>query len=315
MSSPSPHVLASGFGPQYGEIPIPPVKAEAICSATKRVNDILYAEQKFDILVENYVELENALLHAGVHYMVHQTMDTHYFEVQRDLFNRLLSNLLSAARAYLDYVPQASNRMLGQLSGATSRCKAECAQAYDSYVGYRVMEGLRNFAQHEGLPVQALRVTGDEIGVETRTVVSFYAIKSAMREMKVFKHAVQIELDAMPGAGLDLKHMMREYLSGLAHVHDALRTEIAARASEWLSTISAAATEFNLISPLAPADSIGVVDRTKSPPEFTNLPVTVWKHVLHLRQKNGYVGDFHLKFVSGQLVKEEPGQRPTEPNG
>jgi hypothetical protein len=50
-------------------------------------------------------------------------------------------------------------------------------------------------------------------------------------------------------------------------------------------------------------------------PEFTHLPFALWAHLNHLREKNGYVRNLHLQFVSGQLIPEEPGQMPSKPRG
>lgn len=281
---------------------------ELLSSATKSITTVLYAEQKFDILVENYVELESSLMQTSIKHMVHESYELRFFNEQRDLLNRLLSNLLSAARAYIDFMPQAAHRAFGHGTTPSALCEKAPASAYDEFFGYRVMEGLRNYTQHQGLPVEALRFTGDAEGENTRVVVSFYALRERLRELKVFRTRVQDELDAEKKAGLDLKRMTREYMSGLAQVHGIFREQVALLMPVWVAHSTNAVRLYKSQDDQVHDYSVGLLDESKGPRFFVHLALSQLEHFNHLLKKNGSVGRLHKQYVSGQLVPEEPGE-------
>jgi hypothetical protein len=67
--------------------------------------------------------------------------------------NRLLLNLLSSVRTYLDHTETSIKRRHGHNSQVFLRFKKTCSDHYDSLFSYRFMYKLRNYAQHCGLPI------------------------------------------------------------------------------------------------------------------------------------------------------------------
>jgi hypothetical protein len=80
--------------------------------------------------------------------------------------NRLLLNMLSSVRTYLDHTETRFNRTYGKLSAEFKLFKDQTSTAYDGEFAYRFLEKLRNFAQHCGLPAGRVRITSsaDEDG-------------------------------------------------------------------------------------------------------------------------------------------------------
>ncbi len=71
--------------------------------------------------------------------------------------NRHILNYLSAARTFIDHSHRDLSEVYGKNSDRYLNFKNECSSAYDNYFSYRFLEELRNYAQHCGMPVSALR--------------------------------------------------------------------------------------------------------------------------------------------------------------
>lgn len=76
--------------------------------------------------------------------------------------NRLILNLLSSIRTYLDHTETRLKREYGKDSEELKIFKAETSKAYDDNFAYRFLYKLRNYSQHCGLPAGSLRTTSSE---------------------------------------------------------------------------------------------------------------------------------------------------------
>lgn len=119
-------------------------------------------EEKYEILISNYLELEQQIVRQAVVAQIRTQSDySEYFEF-RMAFNVALVNLLTAARLYVDQFPRHVRDCLldeNQLVLAESWLK----QAYDSAFEYRFMEALRNHVQHNGVPLHSWSVGSEKI--------------------------------------------------------------------------------------------------------------------------------------------------------
>lgn len=173
-------------------------------------------EEKFDLVVENYLELELCFLESTTKRMVLGNQDYQWFQVQRNLFNRRLVNLLSACRSYIDYSKQHIHMILPNEKNAVERIKAAFANHYDSCLGYRTMEALRNFVQHRGFPIHAAtyHAEWDRKDKESQSIygISVYTKTSYLREDGDFKKSVLEELEKLSGR-VNLKPFIRDYVA------------------------------------------------------------------------------------------------------
>ena len=137
---------------------------EALSEAKTGHLSVLFIEEKFDLLAENYLEFEDAMLGSTNRHMVHKDQDYEWFQVERNLFNRRLVNLLSACRSYVDYAKHHVHVVLPGDQAASDKLEAAFSKHYDALLGYRVMEALRNFVQHRGFPIHAVSYSGKWVG-------------------------------------------------------------------------------------------------------------------------------------------------------
>lgn len=64
----------------------------------------LFIEEKFDLVIENLLDLESTMLNSAVRGAYLHNQDWESYQEERGLLNRRLINLLTAARIYIDHV-------------------------------------------------------------------------------------------------------------------------------------------------------------------------------------------------------------------
>jgi hypothetical protein len=77
---------------------------DATVEAKAALLECLFVEEKFDLVIENYLELEMTLLECALRYLAAPLLDNQRADTDRALFNRRLVNLLSGAGTYADQV-------------------------------------------------------------------------------------------------------------------------------------------------------------------------------------------------------------------
>jgi hypothetical protein len=211
------HVLDSG-----GAISIDEAKYAEYGHAHEVLLNALYIEEKLDLLLENFVEYEEALLSIGLSRMVFQRNDWTEFRNDISMVNRRLVNLLSACRAYLDQLPHHINEICDPSKNEAGILRRAMTEQYNSVFGYRVMEALRNYAQHRGSPFQSSDFSETcewcgERQVKVFTVDPFLE-PTRLSQDGEFKKAVLDEM-SQRGEAVYLKPLVRQYISSIIEIH------------------------------------------------------------------------------------------------
>lgn len=118
------------------------------------INDHLSIEGLFRLVDENYGELcetSRALIESYAANSIHSRISS---EGLTNLMNRRLLNLLSSARTFLDHTSHRLAEIHGKGSGFPDSFGKLRREAFDRTFSYRLMEKLRNFAQHRGFPLR-----------------------------------------------------------------------------------------------------------------------------------------------------------------
>jgi len=214
---------------------------KGICEAQRGVQGILAIEERFNFLLGNYADFERTMLEISLEYSIfakhkYSILTDYYYEV-----NRRILNLLAAGRLYLDQVPNELNGFLGPNDDAQQVFQTARAAQYDRYTGFRVMEELRNYVQHHEFAAHTVTLESwvDKHTREHRiknTVASYLQV-SRLKEDKKFKRQVAEELARANKERIDLKPLIREYISGLGQVHEAVRSALESSQRQWLRII------------------------------------------------------------------------------
>lgn len=291
-------------------VPISQEEYSAIAEAKEGLFKALFAEEKFDLVVENYLKLETCFLDSTDKNMVLGNQDYEWGQAQRRLFNRRLVNLLSACRSYIDYTKQSIHAALFGTVDAVARIEAAFSSHYDNSFGYRVMEALRNSVQHQGFPIHAVEYPaawhgeGDDSSLVFG--LSIYTKTAYLREDNKFKRAVLKELEDR-GGRVDLKLLARDYMAALGDVHGQLRGMIRPAIETWDETVMGAIDRFKTAYPTESlAAGVAAVRRKEQGIEGT---VRIFSDFIQyrksLQRKNGALTNIGKRFVTGEVIRKD----------
>lgn len=213
------HVLILDRNP---ELFISEEEFEKLKQAKTCLSSALALEENYDLLLNNYRELELEAISAAVTDMTamcHEYED--FFEV-RTAINRRVINLLSATRMYLDQYPQ----NLKKIGANPEAAKVACSEAYDDFFEYRFMEAMRNHTQHEGLAVHGVTMGGSWLPPRDPKQLQFsikpYASKAALEGSKFKKSVLSESPEKVP-----LIPAARVHVGGISSIHKKVRELIA----------------------------------------------------------------------------------------
>lgn len=205
------------------EVPITEEQALEASRAHSVLNAAFALEKTYDLLVANFLELDQEALCSAARYVVQNSQSYEEFFEQRALPNRRIVNLLTAARLYLDSVPQHLSECVNNPNDAVKEFRKATAEQYDSRFSYRFMEALRNHVQHSGMAVHSISYTSQWSGKEpediNETRLCLFSRIKHLAENDKFKRTVLAE---MPDS-VELLQSSREYLEGLGAIHDKVR--------------------------------------------------------------------------------------------
>lgn len=208
-----------------------------------RLVNFMYFEEKFDILIENFLEYEQEVFRSTLNKMYFPASSIDWTAGIGDLhaINRRLINLLTTTKLYLD---QAAHDLNSVFAGASDKFTKLTKIEYDTVLGYRVLEALRNYVQHRGLPIHIMNY--NSIRNEKRSEqsmlhsVSIHLKLNKLKEDGKFKAAILKELvDMKEEEGLKEKgqvnigKLIRQYISSLGAIQNKMRGNLADNLYEW----------------------------------------------------------------------------------
>jgi len=221
---------------------IPREQFGRVVAARQIVIDLLQIEEKFVFLIDNFRELEadalsNTLQNATLPSRPWSEMisDIH-------LFNRRIINLLTTCRVYLDHTPHHLSSIFPDDDTVKAELKQQLSQRYDASLAYRLLEALRNYVQHRGLPLSGIRrnnriIDPDNRQSGTEHTIEFNIDRNRLIDDPKFKRAIADELQQMDGR-IDIRPMIREYVALLADAHQELRKRLDATLTSASNTVS-----------------------------------------------------------------------------
>lgn len=197
-------------------------------------------EQKYEILISNFLELEKEILHIAVNNVVRSahTYAEHFETVS--VLNTRLVNLLTATRLYFDQLPNNLRNCDMTQKGFIADFKSKCSEEYDSHFEYRFMEALRNHVQHQGIPIhninQNARWTSHCDDGLLEHSVQLLAKRSNLQENIKFKKSVLKEITA----DIDLIAASRQYIESISSINEFVRELISEGLTSARATIESA---------------------------------------------------------------------------
>jgi len=221
----------------YTEIDLEKTEFDSIKRAKAALSDGLAMEEKYEILISNYLEFEKEILEHAAQLMIRHPLEYDDFFQVRIGFNRKLVNLLTAARLYVDQLHRHVRAIIPNDANVKDEIDKLFSEEYDKNLEYRFMEALRNYVQHRGIPVHLTQFNSfsDDSGEKRSLIFSMEVAsqKEYLQEDGKFKKKVLDEI----ADRVDLKASTRIYIEGISKVHGAARKLVEQPLKEARSTI------------------------------------------------------------------------------
>lgn len=207
---------------KHHEVPISEEQFRQAKVAFNHLHELALLEERFDAIAGGFLDFEKAMLAEMLEFAYTGFKDgLHQMSVRRKL-NRLLMNALSAARGYVDHIPQTCGELFGKEDARTASCLGQLSESYDNLLGYRMFEALRNHSQHCGFPIHSVSYAhqgeGEQPNSRARLTLSPIADTNELAQNKKFKKSILEEMKLL-GQRVDLKPYLREYMRGIARTH------------------------------------------------------------------------------------------------
>ncbi len=178
----------------------------------------LAIEEKYEILISNFLELERDAINASVSGMVRNHIEyKDSFDVRLALNIRLV-NLLTAIRLYIDQLSSHICACLPSKDDTKAEIKKLFATEYDSSFEYRFMEALRNYVQHSGIPVHRILSVRKWTDIDDGLLEYSIYFGTQKKELLLdggFKKQI---LDEMPDE-VNLQSASRSYVEAISRIH------------------------------------------------------------------------------------------------
>lgn len=216
-------------------------------SELAHIDTYLDIEETWDALLANYRALELALAEMGVdNVLMGGGNDIHDFDDTRRTCTRLVDNMLTTARAFLDKTPSRVRLLFG--AEAEQRFRVATSNAYDTYAGYKFMDNLRNYAQHNGSSISGVtygvRRQEREGGPDALVHNAQIGIDRRRLEREFKQHAREVLDRVSDKSGkIDMLPLVREYIQGLDEAMQVVRDIAKEPLEAWLVNNDGAVTK------------------------------------------------------------------------
>lgn len=234
------------------EIAIDARRYAALSEAMRIQRTALEIEEKFDLVVANYEELEREILTLTLTHAVRNDFTWASMSSDRLLLGRRLVNLLTTCRLYVDQVTHSVSR------SPTPGCTREQAEKvfsdqYDGNLAYRIMDAVRNHVQHRSLAIVGITYgCRREREEATQSLLEFTLSLTlnleVLREDGKFKKGTLEELENLPQERQDVILFVRQYVESLGRAHERLRELLATAVARADADVHTALTEWKTVS-------------------------------------------------------------------
>jgi hypothetical protein len=295
------YLLAQMFLSSTAKIELSRSEYESMIEAVDKLLECIDAEEKFDCLLENYRDLEKFMVDQTFESMFSYFQDGVAFQAPRNTTARKLSNFLASVRLYQDTVERHAKSITKDEATGTAIGTALSHQ-FDSSLSYRVLDALRNYAQHQALPVHGFSM--DRRWVEDHAYLEheFQPVVSvkALARNPDFRKKTLDEIINGPEA-LQLKPMVRDYVESLSTIHEEFRAKTQSSTDRYLNTIATA--KARLFAEFPKTKDFGLAlfeadDEGLKVGDETGLDKTLSDYLAFLRNKNQHLVSFARRRVA-----------------
>lgn len=210
--------------------------------------------------------------------------------------SRSISNLLSSVRTFQHVAESAVSTIYG--AAALQDHQRFKSRIYDGSFPYRVMEKLRNHAQHQGLAVNSqtyssrwLELPGEQIRQRVQAFTPQLDLREFARLPKwtgiVAEHAAMTEADPKTPDRLNLHKLVRRYMTEQSEIITELRARWSRDLDGWNASVIARRDLLpDRVGDNAITETVAVRVRDGERAETLYIAWTLLDDIRHLEQEN-----------------------------
>lgn len=271
-------------------------------AAVTGLQHICDAEDEYESFIENYIEWETAINQLAVRQLVTWTIDDIQVQESRKLLAGKLANLLASARLYVYSLPKHAKAIFGDNLTARDEIKRAFSTQYDGHLAYRVLDALRNYAQHSALPIHGI-TTHAEWHRETEPHSMSFTVwpridPQQLAEDADFKRSVLNEMVTLEK--VELKPMVRQYIESMSAVHKTFRTTTQDVADDWLAQLKRSTDRYSSKFPTDRTLALAVLpvdDRELRAGEPVYIDGPIGTYLKHMQSKYSAMMNFAKRRV------------------
>lgn len=210
---------------QFPELEITEAEYNSLIAARKTLSAALSVEEKYDVVIGNFLDLEKELLMITASRVLDSRFDYDRAYELTSTLNRRVVNFVVTGKNYTKLINTKAAKCLPSNSGVDHAIAGFKSSIYDMSFNYRFMEALRDHVTHSGLAVHTVSTSDewerDDNNKATDLVfnTSMFSLKKNISENTGFKRPV---LSEMPEK-VDLKRAARSYFASISMIHEEVR--------------------------------------------------------------------------------------------
>lgn len=286
---------------RFPELEVEQERFEKLKASRPILSHALAIEEKYEIIISNFLELEREATNASVSEMVRNHIEYKDFFDVRMALNIRLVNLLTAVRLYTDQLSSHIRACIPHDENAKTDVKGLFSKEYDASFEFRFMEALRNYVQHSGIPVHRISTGAKWTDLDDGLLeFSLYygAQKKELIQDDDFKKKV---LSEMPDE-VNLRFATRIYIEAISRIHKYARDKIVKIVDSARLDLDKAIGDYMVVYEKEP---VGLYAYEYQGEEKTDevLILTKWDDIRReLVKRNGELVNLRRRYVSSKLI-------------
>lgn len=210
---------------QFPELEIDQARFEQLKASRPVLSHALAIEEKYEIIISNFLELEREATNASISEMVRNYFEYKDFFDVRLALNIRLVNLLTAVRLYIDQLSSHICACIPSDESVKTEVKKIFSTEYDGSFEYRFMEALRNHIQHSGIPVHRISSGAKWTDLDDGLLEYSIFFCSQKKELLLDDGFKKHVLNEMPDE-VNLRSAIRSYIEAISRIHKQAREKI-----------------------------------------------------------------------------------------
>jgi len=293
------YILKVGAIGRFPELEIGQARFEELKSSRPILTHALAIEEKYEIIISNFLEMERETTNISISEMVRNHVEYKDFFDVRLALNIRLVNLLTAVRLYTDQLSSHICACIPSEENLKTGVKALFSTEYDANFDYRFMDALRNHVQHSGMPVHRFSTGAKWTDLEDGLLeysLYFGAQKKELAEDDSFKKRV---LNEMPDE-VNLRIATRSYIEAISRIHQQVRDKIGPVVDSSRLCLDRAIRDYMVIYEKEPIGLYAYAYLDEEKIEEVSI-LTKWDDVRRaLVERNGALVNLRKRYISSQ---------------